>query len=478
MNHQEEESVLFNTVVKGGYCIGCGACSGVNGSPVKMKLDEHARFVATLPTAISKEIDERMLSVCPFSNKSLNENVLGAELFGKEAVRHDKIGYVIQTYAGYVASGNFRQNGSSGGMGSWIACTLLERGYVDGIIHVHQHSPTNDEPTLFRYQLSTDIDDVLKGAKSRYYPVELSNMINLLKSRPGKYAIVGLPCFIKSLRLLSKHDAVLNERIKFCIGLVCGHLKSAHFASMWAWQNNVHPKDLKEIDFRTKLSGFLANQYGVTVSCENNGRLEKRVSPPLGQLYGSNWGWGFFKYKACDYCDDVVAETADVTIGDAWLPRYVNDSQGTNIIIIRNKIIEQLFNDARNRNEIHLDTLSPEEVVLSQRSGFEHRREGLSYRLLMTDIKNEWRPTKRVLPLNGKVDKPMMKKQCLRVELATKSHTAFQKALKMNDFEVFKRELNPILIQYKKLYQKPLVHRIAAKLFRAAKKLIKQQNSN
>lgn len=473
MNHQEKKSVLFNTVVSGGYCVGCGACSAVNGSPVKIKLDAYGKFVATSPTAISADIDEKMQTVCPFSDKSLNEDVIGEELFSDGASKHNKLGYVIQTYAGHVIDGDFRTSGSSGGMGSWIVSSLLEKGYIDGVIHVQQRLPTDEDPTLFQYQLSTDLENIRKGAKSRYYPIELSSVISLIKTRPGKYAIVGLPCFIKSIRLLARQDALINERVKFCVGLVCGHLKSAHFASMWAWQNGIHPSGLKAIDFRTKLSGHLSSHYGVTVSGEVNGQqVEERVSPPLNQLYGADWGWGLFKYKACDYCDDVVAETADVTIGDAWLPQYVKDSQGTNIIIIRNKVIAQLFQEASSKNNIHLEILSPEETVFSQRSGFEHRREGLAYRLLMTDQKNEWRPKKRVQPLSGKVDGPMMKKHALRVEIAEKSHTAFQKALKMNSFNIFKEELAPILTQYVKLYKKPLLYRAAAKLLRISKKLI------
>lgn len=41
-------------------------------------------------------------------------------------------------------------------------------------------------------------------------------------------------------------------------------------------------------------------------------------------------------YKACDFCDDVFAETADIALGDAWLPEYVQDGNGTNVVVTRN----------------------------------------------------------------------------------------------------------------------------------------------
>jgi len=43
----------------------------------------------------------------------------------------------------------------------------------------------------------------------------------------------------------------------------------------------------------------------------------------------------------------VFAETADVVLGDAWLPEYVQDSDGTNVVVTRNQDIRQLIVKAR-----------------------------------------------------------------------------------------------------------------------------------
>ena len=168
-------------------------------------------------------------------------------------------------------------------------------------------------------------------------------MISLIRNQTGRYAIVGIPCFIKSVRLLTRTDEVLKERIKFCIGLICGHLKSSRFAEMLAWECGISPQGLEAIDFRTKLDERAANHYGVTVTGIIDDKRVEKISPPVNEMFGTNWGFGFFKYKACDYCDDVVAETADVTIGDAWLPQYSNDSKGTNVVIVRNPIIKDII---------------------------------------------------------------------------------------------------------------------------------------
>lgn len=469
--NESDLNKLFKTVVGGGYCVGCGACASVDNSPIKMKLDDFSKLQPTIDDSIDFNLESGSYqSVCPFSDESDNEDTIGKNLFGLNAVHHEKLGYYLATYAGHVTEGTFRDSGSSGGMGSWIASTLFKQGLVDGVIHIHQRVPTADDNRLFHYQLSSTMDEIRNGAKSRYYPIELSEMVKLIKERPGKYLFVGIPCFIKSIRLLSQQDEVLKERIKFCIGLICGHLKTARFAEMLAWQCDIPPQQLTSIDFRTKLPEYGANKYGVTVTGMVDNLQVSRISPPVNRMYGTNWGLGFFKYKACDYCDDVVAETADVTIGDAWLPQYLKDSQGTNVVIIRNIEIQGIINQAIQEGELKMDSITPDDVIESQKSGFEHRREGLAYRLFLTDQKNEWRPNKRFQPENIK-SKKIQEKQKSRIMLAEKSHIAFKAAFDKGQFSQFTELMNPLVQNYEKLYKQSIGQRMYNLTRRILKKL-------
>lgn len=466
MNKKKSETEeLFNTVVKGGYCIGCGACAAIAGSSIKMKFDQFKKLQATLESSSEPtNVDVSVLKVCPFSNHSKNEDEIGKELFGNNFIKHEKLGFVQATYAGYVVDPEFRANGSSGGVGTWILTELYKQGLIDMVAHVQSNNPTPENPKLFQYKVSNTIEEITKGAKSKYYPVELSGVLEEIKKKPGRYAVVGLPCFVKSVRLLTKHDPVLAERIKFCVGLVCGHLKSAHFAGMLSWQVGIPPQNLETFDFRTKLEGHNANLYGITATGTINGEKVTRVSPPVNRLFGSNWGWGLFKYKACDYCDDVVAETADITIGDAWLPKFVKDSQGTNIIIVRNQVINEIIKNAQEKNEIRIETTEPEEVVQSQQSGFMHRREGLAYRLYLADAKKEWRPSKRVQASNTAIDKKTKEKQKLRMLIAEKSHIAFENALTYDSLHSFQTKLAPFIRRYNRLYKSSLWIRLVNKI--------------
>ncbi|MFE4814812.1 Coenzyme F420 hydrogenase/dehydrogenase, beta subunit C-terminal domain [Peribacillus simplex] len=465
---------LMNTVVKNEYCIGCGICASLNGSPLTMKFDEDGKFKPHLNENIQQGIsDLDALSVCPFASNSKNETEIGKEVFGEisDTKFNDYTGYYIKNYAGYVKEADFREKGSSGGMGNWIATQLLSNNIVDGIIHVKSSShESNENNQLFEYQISYNTDDLSNGAKSKYYPIELSQVIQLVKENEGRYALIGIPCYIKGVRLLAKQDEVINKRIKFFIGLVCGHLKSDMFAKSIGWQLGIEPENLKSIDFRKKIINRPANDYGVEVKGKQEGK-EIVSTSPTKELYTTNWGHGLFKYNACEFCDDVLAETADVTVGDAWLPEYSKDSMGTNVIVVRNPIIQKIIEG--NKDKIQIEEISAEKVYQSQAGGFRHRRDGLSYRLYLKDTKNEWRPQKRVEPSN-KMSTKRKKIYLKRTLLSQESFKAYKLAEKENNFHVFVNYMDPIIKDYNKTIAPSLIRRALGKGKRMVRKLIQK----
>lgn len=463
INQNSELKQLFETVVDGGYCIGCGSCASLENSPIEMKLNEVGMFQPNIKEISDKRNispqDKVLRQVCPFSGQGTNEDIIAKELYGNTCEHNEKIGYYFSTYAGFVCQDKIREQGSSGGMGTWIIHKLLEEDLVDGVIHVHAREESEHDARLFHYRVSRTLEQVSQGAKSRYYPIEMSHVMQNIRDLPGRYVIVGIPCFIKAVRLLAKQDPVIAERIHFCVGLVCGHLKSTKFADMFAWQCGIEPGNLKKIDFRKKLPGFTANSYGVEATGIKDNQTVTKIKPTI-DLFGHIWGLGFFKYKACDYCDDVIAETADVVVGDAWLPQYVNDSQGTNIVVVRHPIIQKIIDNGLLANEIKLDKITVSDVIQSQSSGLKHRREGLSYRLFLADKERKWRPHKRVQAAANHINRNLRRRYYLRTLLAKESHKSFQVAVKANSFSLFIDNMTPLLKKYKATYPIPFNQRI------------------
>ncbi len=378
----------------------------------------------------------------------------------KDIKQNEFIGFYLATYAGYVKEKDFRKLSSSGGFATWILSRLLEERLIDAVIHV---KPLGENGLLFEYGISRSLEEIVKGAKSRYYPVEFSEVLDEVRKSRKRYAFVGIPCFVKAMRLLCAIDKEIADRVAFFVGLFCGHLKSTRFSEMLAWQKGVKPEKLHAIDFRWKYPSGPASEYAISISGEKNGEMIT-ITEKASNFYGYNWGLGFFKYKACDYCDDIVSETADISVGDAWLPKYVNDSAGTNAIIVRSPIIQKIVNQGIEKGAIRLDVIGPEEIIKSQEGGFRHRRDLLAFRIALQQDQRTWFPEKRVKPSLNYLHEGYEKIAVLRTQLAEKSHLAFKEALEADDFDVFKQLMQPLLDKYNSLYKKSFAFRAFSKI--------------
>src|SRR5699024_10024286 len=142
---------------------------------------------------------------------------------------------------------------------------------------------------------------------------------------------------------------------------------------------------------------------------------------------------GFFKPVASNYTDDVFNETADIVLGDAWLPEYTSDSEGNNIVIIRNPEIDEIVKDAIQEERLKMDIVDNETIFSSRASHYRHTHYELAYRLHVKDSNNEWRPKKRVVASSDITD-TRRKIQDLRKEISEQSHIQYQEAVKRNDF--------------------------------------------
>ncbi len=303
----ENQLDLSSSVIKEGYCIGCGVCSVVEDSPFIMELNENGEFVAKAVLNI-KESPE-ITGLCPFSNQSPNEDEIANELF--EGRKDSNIGFFQSLYAGHVSKGDYRSKGSSGGTVTWLLGKLLSENEIDAVIHVK-----DGKSGLYEYGISTTLEEIQDNSKSKYYPVTFSNVLREIDFQK-RYAVVGVPCFITSLRLLAKSDLRFKKALKFHISLVCGHFKSEMFTKYIASAMNLDLEEVQNFDYRVKIPNKPANKYGMRATSGKG----KETFMQNESIYGLNWGYGLFKYKACDFCDDVMGETADITIGDAWLPK-------------------------------------------------------------------------------------------------------------------------------------------------------------
>ena len=421
-------------IVRSGMCIGCGSCvAQANAPDTHMQFDAYGQLKPHGPPAWLRRRSARFTHTCPFSPAARNEDALAAELFPTAAQSDAALGRFQTAYVGYVAEEDFRLQGSSGGMVSWVATELLRQGCIDGVVHVVATEDPHNEGRFFRYRLSRTEADIRAGAKSRYYPVALSDMLTMMRAVPGRYAVVGIPCVIKAVQLLRRADPMFRARIRFTLGLFCGHMKSARFIESFAWQMQVPLRDIVRVEFRYKAPERPANWYNARLTLRD-GRI---VQKDWWHLADGDWGAGFLMNAACNVCDDVVAETADISCGDAWVEPYSSDGRGTNVVIVRSLAIANLVVSAIQEGRLHLDVVDSAFVEQTQAAGFRQRREGLAYRLSWG--RRGVQPRKRVVP-DAHTPTPRRKLLYrLRYGISTWSHRVFWCARWMHKPHVYLR---------------------------------------
>ncbi|MCE5199735.1 MAG: Coenzyme F420 hydrogenase/dehydrogenase, beta subunit C-terminal domain [Armatimonadota bacterium] len=403
-------------IVAHDLCVGCGVCAGVcpaNNLTMKWNADGCYQPIDGGRCLSGCHL---CLDVCPFQDHEENENTIAAELFGSiDGIEHtQETGYYSGCYVGY-ANGGYRERGASGGIASWLLATLLEHGDVDRVVCVR---PNPDTEKLFVYAVLDNADDVRGASKSAYYPVEMSDVIQAILHDDKRYAIIGLPCFLKAMRLAMGRNALLRKRVSVMIGLVCGHLKSKNFAQALALaiSNSSQPAS---IVFREKVSGKSAGDYAISIACPDG----HRCSAPLAEVMPDTWSGDLFMLRACGFCDDVFAEVADAVCMDAWLPSYTPDWRGTSIVLVRSKQIQQLLQAGIEQQNLSLELIHIDQVVASQAGVIDRKRRMLSYRLWLAQRTGAVTPGKRMRPQRPQ----LMKRLYLNVkeDLRAASHVAY-----------------------------------------------------
>ena len=372
---------VISQVVDNDLCIGCGLCTyKCSSDALSMTWNKEGFLVAELTGTCDD--DAACISVCPFNPEpveSIKDETAIADIFLSNGTEtYEKLGRLIGVYAAY--SNEFRQTSSSGGMATYIFDQLLEKGIVDHVFSVRSSAEIS---THYEYKISSSKADLRDSSKTKYYPVTLATVLPELDRLEGKVAIVGVACFVKAIRLAQYQDPYLKEKIPFVAGIICGGVKSKFFTEYLASKANVDWDNIKSPDYRIKDTSSSASDY--SFGCiDTSQSVEKRIKM---REVGDMWGTGLFKANACDFCEDVVTELADISLGDAWLEPYSRDGHGTSVIITRSPLAESIIQEGIKKSELNVEAITPDTMRKSQQGSYNHRHEGLYVRLKEAKIK-------------------------------------------------------------------------------------------
>ena len=387
---------VTNIVTKHDYCIGCGICAAICPKDnLFMSWSKQGELVPTSKKNCSNNCS-LCLDICPFNNHEINQDDIAKDVFTNNSNLnyHSEMGYYISSYVGYSNRNSQRIKGASGGMATWFLESLLQEGIVDHVIAVG-NGQTQDR--MFEFKILNTPEEVQACSSSKYYPVELSQVINtVIKDKTDKkYAIIALPCVVYGMRLAMRKIPRLRHRIKILASIACGQLQNRFCTELLAIESGVPVNELLLMDFRRNFPQNLASDFS-HVAITTDGKEGK--PQPYSILPMHLWTYKYFTQNACNFCDDIFGETADITFMDAWLPEYINDYRGTSLVVTRTDLADGLLKKGMDGDTCHLQRITIDKVAASQKGVIYKKRQLLAGRLYRTEKVGLWYSQKRVKP--------------------------------------------------------------------------------
>lgn len=440
--------IQIKDIVKNKLCSGCGVCVSEQPDKLQMVMNDEGFLV---PQQLA-EGTELAVRVCPF-NPTPEEEVRDEDALAKiflplDTKFDERVGRYINCYAGY--SKKFRETSSSGGLGTYFFEYLLKNKIVQKLFVV------TEKDGNYEYQWFNDADSITKISKTRYYPVTLEKLFLEIDDFEGKVAISGVPSFIKAIRLKQYYYPKYQEKIVFLSGIVCGGEKSKFYTDYLA-QKACIKGSYSHQEYRLKDDESFALDYSFGAKDTESGHFKTIKMSAVG----NTWGTSLFNSPAYDFSDDLTAELADVSLGDAWIKPYQDDGKGNNVIVVRSHLAEEIVKYGLANGELIMDEISIDLFKSSQAGGFKHKQLGMKQRILLSKKNLEFLPYKRKRLLEKTpIEYRFVQRQ--RLFVRDLSIQAWKKKKNVRDFEeaIFKDKLK--LSKLTRIYH--LVQRVKSKL--------------
>ncbi len=302
------------------YCIGCGLCKSEHAVEFTIESTGYLR-----PHFDKEEgINDFLINVCPISG-TVNDSVAGSVW-----------GEYTGAYGAYSSDADIRKKASSGGVLTTLAIFLLEKNYVDAIIHV---VADEENPTETMCQISTTREDVLACCGSRYSISSPWLSLSQIVEKEKKYAAIGKPCDIMALRKLKNYNHAYDN-ILYLMSFFCAGLPSKAANEQLLYKLGCAKETCKKLTYR-------GNGWpGYTTAIDKDGK-------EYTMEYSSAWGGvlGRDVHPFCKVCLDGIGLAADIACGDGW---YITQQQtpdftehdGRNIVLVRTGSGNDIYKEA------------------------------------------------------------------------------------------------------------------------------------
>ena len=357
---------LQEAVIEPGLCTHCGTCAALSQGTVEMAQAERG----PLPTPVAgcrPQVPPLAYDACP--GKGLDYPALYRAHFGSLPERW-LVGPARQFYVGHAADRSIRRQGASGGAITQTLLYLLEKGLVDGAVVLRQGRP---RPWLAEPIIACSREAVLAASQSVYIPVPVNTILPQMAAFAGRLAYVGLPDQVASLRRLQQAGHPGAEKVDYVLGPYVGTAIYLGAIKSYLRANGVH--DLEEIVSLRYREGEWPGHLQIRL---RSGRVLQ------AQKFYYNYLIPFYITQASLQAVDFTNELTDISVGDAWHPRYEARGKGFSVLVARTEKAQQLLEQMQADGYMVLEPADVSEAMSMHGHMLDFKKRGAF-------IRNEWR---------------------------------------------------------------------------------------
>lgn len=327
----------LSRIIDGGLCHRCGSCVGICPTSVLNTDDLGYPEVTNLSACTDCDL---CVKVCP--GDEFNFLDLYKEKFDQQADLTDTHGHFIDSVIAYSTESGLREGSTSGGVVTGMLLDLIDSGKIDGAIVI-----ASDEEALWKGKpiVARTREELLSATKSKYAISPTNQVFSQIRTIPGKYALVGLPCQIHGFVKAAELDPRIKERVVLTIGLFC-HAAIEHEAFEIIW-DTLGEKGAQAKKFISRIGKHPGAPH-----------IELKDGSTYPVYFGNKQGfrpssmeiinilYRLYTPERCMTCFDATSEFADISVGDPWMAPPDDDTdfyKGWSFALIRSQRAKDLF---------------------------------------------------------------------------------------------------------------------------------------
>ena len=356
------------SVVSSDLCMSCGICQPSCHVDAITIINDKKRgmFTPVIDESICDYCEEAKVGKCVVVCPGVEVNFAKLSQKFIEGQNNSPIlGTYDKCYYSHATDHDIRFESSSGGLVTSLLIFALEQNLIDGVAVITMDSGLEPRGIIARTS-----SEVRAAAGSKYCPAHLGDALSEIANSEGRYAVVGLPCHLHGVRKLEKINPQLKLKILYHFGLYCANTNSFHGTEYFLRENEIIPEDVSHLRYRGM--GW-PGLFSLTMK---NGEKKtiKRGTTETDKKRRAKFSSAFhydFQLPRCFTCNDLTAELADISFADPWNKKFIGkDNVGKSMLVVRNKIGDELLKLAANMGAIVLEEADPEEVARSQNVDF------------------------------------------------------------------------------------------------------------